>query len=140
MSRRHAGALFVQSDSSLSGLADRIITQALALRIPTIGTYDAVFARAGALFAYSYDPREAIQGVARLLKKNSRRCCSRRASFRATNQIQPVHQPQDRESARHRDSVDAAGDRRRGDRMKPKQPHGPPMTLANMPQPAGRSF
>jgi putative tryptophan/tyrosine transport system substrate-binding protein len=69
MSRRHAGALFVQSDSSLSGLADRIITQALALRIPTIGTYGAVFARAGALFACSHDPREAIQGVARLLKK-----------------------------------------------------------------------
>ena len=28
-----------------------------------------VFAQAGALFAYSYDPREAIRGVARLLKK-----------------------------------------------------------------------
>jgi putative ABC transport system substrate-binding protein len=51
------------------GWAERIIAQALALRIPTIGTYGAVFAKAGALFAYSYDPREAIQGVARLLKK-----------------------------------------------------------------------
>jgi putative tryptophan/tyrosine transport system substrate-binding protein len=69
MARQPAGALFVQSDSSLSGLAERIIAQALALRIPTIGTYGAVFAKAGALFAYSYDPREAIQGVARLLKK-----------------------------------------------------------------------
>ena len=69
MSRQPAGALFVQSDSSLSALADRIIAQALTLRIPTIGTYGAVFAQAGALLAYSYDPREAIQGVARLLKK-----------------------------------------------------------------------
>src|SRR5258708_384345 len=43
--------------------------RALSLRIPTIGTYGSVFARAGALFAYSYDPREAIRGVARLLKK-----------------------------------------------------------------------
>jgi putative ABC transport system substrate-binding protein len=59
----------VQSDSSLTALADRIIAQALALRIPTIGTYGAVFAQAGALFAYSYDLKEAAQGVARLLKK-----------------------------------------------------------------------
>ena len=69
MSRKPAGALFVQSDSSLSGLADRIIGHALALGMPTIGTFGAVFAQAGALFAYSYNPREAIQGVARLLKK-----------------------------------------------------------------------
>lgn len=70
MSQQPADALFVQSDSSLSALADRVIAHALALRIPTIGTYGAVFAQAGALFAYSYDPREAIQGVARQLKKN----------------------------------------------------------------------
>ena len=69
MTRQPADALFVQSDSSLSGLADRIIPQALALKIPTIGTYGAVFAQAGALLAYSYDPQEAIRGVARLLKK-----------------------------------------------------------------------
>ena len=69
MSREPASALFVQSDSSLTALADRIIAQALALRIPTIGTYGAVFAQAGALFAYSYDLKEATQGVARLLKK-----------------------------------------------------------------------
>jgi putative ABC transport system substrate-binding protein len=69
MSRQAPGAIFVQSDSSLSGLVDPIIARALSLRIPTIGTYGSVFARAGALFAYSYDPREAIRGVARLLKK-----------------------------------------------------------------------
>jgi putative ABC transport system substrate-binding protein len=69
MSRRPPGAIFVQSDSSLSALADPIITRALPMRIPTIGTFGAVFARAGALFAYSYDAREAIQGVVRLLKK-----------------------------------------------------------------------
>jgi putative ABC transport system substrate-binding protein len=69
MSRQGPGAIFVQSDSSLSGLANPIIARALAQRIPTVGTYGPVFAQAGALFAYSYDPREAIQGVARLLKK-----------------------------------------------------------------------
>ncbi len=69
MSRQLPGAVFVQSDSSLSALADPIIARALALRIPTIGTFGTVFAQAGALFTYSYDPREAIQDVARLLKK-----------------------------------------------------------------------
>src|SRR5258708_28038730 len=69
MSRQAPGGVFVQRASSLSGLVDPIIARALSLRIPTIGTYGSVFARAGALFAYSYDPREAIRGVARLLKK-----------------------------------------------------------------------
>jgi putative ABC transport system substrate-binding protein len=67
--RAQTGAVFVQSDSSLTGLAGGTIGQILALRIPPIGTYGAVFAQSGALFAYSYDPRQAIQGVARLLKK-----------------------------------------------------------------------
>jgi len=61
MSRQQPGAVFVQSDSSLSALADLIVARALALRIPTIGTFGTVFARAGALFAYSYEPRSAIR-------------------------------------------------------------------------------
>jgi putative tryptophan/tyrosine transport system substrate-binding protein len=69
MSRAAPGAVFVQSDSSLSALSAPIIARAMAQRIPTIGTFGIVFARAGALFAYSYDSGEAIQGVARLLKK-----------------------------------------------------------------------
>src|ERR1700676_4106703 len=69
MSRQPPGAIFVQSDSSLSALAEPIITPALGLRIPTIGTFGTAFARAGALFTYSYNASEAIQGVARLLKK-----------------------------------------------------------------------
>src|SRR5258708_1355742 len=69
MSRQAPGATFVQSAPSLSALVDPILARALSLRIPTIRTYCSVFARAGALFAYSYDPREAIRGVARLLKK-----------------------------------------------------------------------
>ena len=69
MSRQSPGAIFVQSDSSLSGLANPIIARALGLRIPTIGTFGTVFAQAGALFTYSYNASEAIQGVARLLKK-----------------------------------------------------------------------
>ena len=69
MSRQPPGAIFVQSDSSLSALASPIIARALGLRIPTIGTFGIVFARAGALFTYSYNAGEVIQGVARLLKK-----------------------------------------------------------------------
>jgi putative ABC transport system substrate-binding protein len=68
MSRQHPDALFVLTDNSLFGLADPIIAHALALRVPTIGNFAGSFARAGALFAYSRDPREAFQGVARLLK------------------------------------------------------------------------
>jgi putative tryptophan/tyrosine transport system substrate-binding protein len=69
MSRQSPGAVFVQSDSSLSALASLIVARALDLRIPTIGTFGAAFSQAGALFTYSYDSSEAIHAVARLLKK-----------------------------------------------------------------------
>ena len=57
------------TDNSPLALADTIIARALSLRIPTFGSFGAVFAQAGALFSYSRDPKEAFQGVARLLKK-----------------------------------------------------------------------
>jgi putative tryptophan/tyrosine transport system substrate-binding protein len=69
LSRVPPGALLVLTDNSLFALADRIIAQALAHRVPTFGNFSSPFARAGALVAYSRDPREAFQGVARLLKK-----------------------------------------------------------------------
>jgi putative ABC transport system substrate-binding protein len=69
LSKEPAGALFVVSDNSLLALADSIIPRALALGMPTVGTFAGSFARAGALFAYSRDPRESFQGVARLIKK-----------------------------------------------------------------------
>jgi putative tryptophan/tyrosine transport system substrate-binding protein len=69
LSRQSSGALFVLTDNSLLALADPIIARALALRVPTFGNFSSPFARAGALVAYSRDPREAFQGVARLLKK-----------------------------------------------------------------------
>ena len=69
ISRRPPGALLVLTDNSLFALADRIVTRALAQRVPTFGNFSYPFARAGALVAYSRDPREAFQGVARLLKK-----------------------------------------------------------------------
>lgn len=69
MSREPPGALLMLTDNSLLALADPIIARALALRAPTFGSFSNPFARAGALFAYSRDPREAFQGVARLLKK-----------------------------------------------------------------------
>jgi len=57
------------TDNSLFALADAIITRALAQRVPTFGNFSYPFARAGALLAYSRDPKEAFQGVARLLKR-----------------------------------------------------------------------
>jgi putative ABC transport system substrate-binding protein len=69
MSRQPPGAVFVLTDNSLLALADTVIARALSLRIPTFGSFGPVFARAGALLAYSRDPKEAMQGVARLLKK-----------------------------------------------------------------------
>jgi putative ABC transport system substrate-binding protein len=69
MSRQPPDALIVLTDNSLFALTDTIIARALALRVPTFGNFAEPFARAGAVFAYSRDPREAFQGVARLLKK-----------------------------------------------------------------------
>lgn len=69
ISRQLPGAVVVLTDNSLLALSDPIITRALALQVPTFGSFAGPFAQAGALFAYSRDPREAFQGVARLLKK-----------------------------------------------------------------------
>ena len=69
MSRQPPGAVVVLSDNSLFALADRITARALALRVPTFGNFALPFVQAGALLTYSRDPREAFQGVARLLKK-----------------------------------------------------------------------
>jgi putative ABC transport system substrate-binding protein len=69
LSRQSPGALMVLTDNSLFALADPIITRALALRVPTFGNFSRPFADAGALIAYSRNPKEAFQGVARLLKK-----------------------------------------------------------------------
>ena len=69
VSKQRPGALFVLTDNSLFGLADNIISRALALGIPTLGSFANTFARSGALFAYGRDPEEAFRGVARLFKK-----------------------------------------------------------------------
>jgi putative ABC transport system substrate-binding protein len=69
LSQQPAKALFVLTDNSLFGLAEPIIARALAARVPAIGNFSEPFAQAGGLFAYSRDPREAYQGVARLLKR-----------------------------------------------------------------------
>lgn len=69
LSRQPAAAVFVLTDNSLFGLAEPIIARAMALRVPTVGSFAEPYAKAGGLYAYSRDPREAFQGVARLLKK-----------------------------------------------------------------------
>jgi putative ABC transport system substrate-binding protein len=69
LSQKRAKAVFVLTDNSLFGLAEPIIARALAARVPCFGNFSAPFAEAGGLFAYSRDPKEAYQGVARLLKR-----------------------------------------------------------------------
>jgi putative ABC transport system substrate-binding protein len=69
MSRQHPGALIVLADNSLQGLADTIIARALALRVPTLGSFALASAQAGALINYARDSRETFQATARLLKK-----------------------------------------------------------------------
>jgi putative ABC transport system substrate-binding protein len=69
LARQPAGAVFVLTDNSLFGLGEPIVTRALAMRLPTFGNFSEPFARAGAMYAYSRDPKEAYEGVARLLKK-----------------------------------------------------------------------
>ena len=69
VSRQRPGALFVLTDNSLQALAEPINTRALAQRVPAFANLGDTFARAGGLFDYSRDPKEAFQSVARLLKK-----------------------------------------------------------------------
>jgi putative tryptophan/tyrosine transport system substrate-binding protein len=69
LSRQPAGAIIVLTDNSLLGLSEPIVTRALAMRVPIVGNFSESFARAGAVFAYSRDAKEAFAGVARLLKK-----------------------------------------------------------------------
>jgi putative tryptophan/tyrosine transport system substrate-binding protein len=69
LSQKPAKAVFVLTDNSLFGLAEPIIARAMAARVPCFGNFSAPFAEAGGLFAYSRDPKEAYQGVARLLKR-----------------------------------------------------------------------
>jgi putative ABC transport system substrate-binding protein len=69
LSQQPAKAVFMLTDNSLFGLAEPIIARALAAKVPTFGNFSEPFAEAGGLFAYSRDPREAYQGVARLLKR-----------------------------------------------------------------------
>jgi putative ABC transport system substrate-binding protein len=69
MSRQPPGAVMVLSDNSLFALSEQIVARALALRAPTFGNFALSFVQSGGMFAYSRDPREAFQGVARLLKK-----------------------------------------------------------------------
>jgi len=69
LSQKPAKAVFVLTDNSLFGLAEPIIARALAARVPCFGNFSEPFAEAGGLFAYSRDPKEAYQGVARLLKR-----------------------------------------------------------------------
>jgi putative ABC transport system substrate-binding protein len=95
MSRQPPDAVLVQSDSSLSALASPIIARALALRIPTIGTFGTVFAQARR--TVHLQCQRSHPGRRAPAEEDSRRRRSGRTSLRATDQIQPVYQPQNRE-------------------------------------------
>lgn len=69
IARRPPDALLILTDNSLFALGDTIIARALALRVPTFGSFAAPFVKAGALFGYGRDAAEAFRGVARLLKR-----------------------------------------------------------------------
>jgi putative tryptophan/tyrosine transport system substrate-binding protein len=69
VARQRPGALLLLTDSSLLGLADTIVSRALAQRVPTFGSFTSAFAEVGALFSYARDQKEAAQGLARLLQK-----------------------------------------------------------------------
>jgi putative tryptophan/tyrosine transport system substrate-binding protein len=69
MSRQHPGALIVLADNSLQALAGTIIARALALRVPTLGSFTLASAQVGALINYARDSHETFQATARLLKK-----------------------------------------------------------------------
>jgi putative tryptophan/tyrosine transport system substrate-binding protein len=69
VSLQHPGALIVLTDNSLQGLAEEIVSRALARRVPAFGSFTLAFSQAGALINYSRDQKEAFFGTARLLKK-----------------------------------------------------------------------
>jgi len=69
LSQKPAKAVFVLTDNGLFGLAEPIIARALAAQVPCFGNFSEPFAKTGGLFAYSRDPKEAYEGVARLLKR-----------------------------------------------------------------------
>jgi len=69
VSQQHPVALIVLTDNSLLGLADQIVSRALAQRIPAFGNLSLAFLQAGALINYSRDQKDAFFGTARLLKK-----------------------------------------------------------------------
>ena len=97
ISKQPPGALLVLTDNSLFALADAIITRALAQR-STFGNFSYPFARAGALLAYSRDPKEAFQGVARLLKRVLDGASAGELPFEQPTKFEPVRQPQDRKT------------------------------------------
>ena len=69
ISRQHPGALFVLTDNSLLGLADKIVAQAMAQQLPTFGSMTYGLPQAGALFNYGRDTKESFHAAARILKK-----------------------------------------------------------------------
>ena len=71
---------------------------------------------------------------------SSQRREARRYTGRATDQVRARHQSQGCEGDRPRNSALAARPRRRGDRVKPKHPAGPAMTLGKRSYPAAASF
>jgi putative ABC transport system substrate-binding protein len=69
LAKQPCDAVLVLTDNSLFALAGEIVARALAVGLPTVGSFAGTFAQVGGLYAYGRDPQEAFYGVARLLKK-----------------------------------------------------------------------
>jgi putative tryptophan/tyrosine transport system substrate-binding protein len=69
IARARPGALLVLTDNGLFGLSNTIVARALSFGLPTVGAFNLDFARAGALFNYGRDQKEAFHAVAHFLKQ-----------------------------------------------------------------------
>ena len=110
-------AVFMLTDNSLFGLAEPIIARALAARVPVFGNFSEPFAVAGGLFAYSRDPKEAFQGVARLLKRLLDGASPHDLPFEQPTKFNLFVNLEDGEDARYRRARAVHRDRGPRDRM-----------------------
>ncbi len=122
--KERLGALLVGGDGLLfNRRADQIA--ALAARYRSPATYPTrVYPEAGGLMSYGDKRFEFVAPERHLCRAHPQRRQARRPAGAAADQIRAGDQPQDRARARPRNPADAAGARRRSDRMNGVPPVG----------------
>jgi len=112
-------ALYTTGDPLMNAQRLRIITFALAARLPTMfSQQEYVAAGSDVLWAELSGPEPAR---CRLCRQGSARHEAGRLARRAADQVRSRHQPDHRESARRRGAAAAARACRRGDRMRRRE-------------------